>query len=459
METKLLGFIQTLRQHQLNISTSESLDAMRTLALIGYDNRPRLKNALSVTLAKTADDKATFNQAFDLYFSGSRLKPQKPEPTKHSKPSSNIDSDEQLSIDQLLADAVSSPLSQLLLDENPLKIPAAIARAAGESQLSSMRYFTQKGQFSRRVMQQLGNEQLQAELQQLQSLDEPSAQAAYQQLQDRQQQLREQVRDYIEEQFLLTANAEGRTLQENALKQARLSSLEQRHFEELRRLITKLAKKLAARNSRRPKVERSGRLDVAKTLRKNIRHDSILFETHWRKKRKQPAQLFVLCDVSGSVSSYAKFLLLFLYSLNDVLPKIRSFCFSNRLGEVTELFDELDVAEAIEQAMKLHGMGGSDYGRSLLDFEQQCLNKLGSNSTVIILGDGRNNQADPRLDILKKIYQRARQVIWLNPESRTNWNSGDSEMRRYQSACHHVCECQSLQQLERFVDQLLRQSA
>ena len=453
METKLLGFIQTLRQHQLSVSTAESLDAMRTLALIGYDKRPQLKDALALVLAKTPADKITFNQTFDLYFSGSRLKP-----LHHDQAAADTLTPD-LDAEQLLANTLSSPLSQLLLDNKPMNVATAIAIAASDSELSSMRYFTQKGQFSRRVMQQLGNEQLQDELRQLQALADPAAQALYRQLEEKQLQLREQVRNYIEEQFLLTANAEGRALQENALKQARLSTLEQRHFDEVRRLVTKLAKKLAARHSRRPKIERSGRLDVAKTLRKNIRHDSILFETHWRKKRKQPAQIFVLCDVSGSVSAYAKFLLLFLYSLNDVLPKIRSFCFSNRLGEVTELFNEHDVKDAIEEAMRLHGMGGSDYGRSLMDFEEHCLNKLTSNSTVIILGDGRNNQADPRLDILKKVYLKARQIIWLNPESRANWGSGDSEMLRCQSACHQVSECQSLQQLERFVDQLLRQSS
>ena len=456
METKLLGFIQTLRQHQLSVSTAESLDAMRTLALIGYEQRPMLKEALSLVLAKTAADKTTFSQAFDLYFSGNRLKPQQ---TMAEQAMAVPDSEQPQDNNEAIANTLSSPLSQLLLENQPLNVATAIAIAASDSELSAMRYFTQKGQFSRRVMQQLGNEQLSDELRQLQALTNPAAQELHRQLEEKQQQLREQVRDYIEEQFLLTANTEGRALQESALKQARLSTLEQRHFDEVRRLVTKLAKKLATRHSRRPKIERSGRLDVAKTLRKNIRHDSILFDTHWRKKRKQPAQIYVLCDVSGSVSAYAKFLLLFLYSLNDVLPKIRSFCFSNQMGEVTELFNEREVADAIDEAMRLHGMGGSDYGRSLMDFEEQCLNKLTNNSTVIILGDGRNNQADPRLDILKKVYLKARQVLWLNPESRANWGSGDSEMLRYQSACHQVSECQSLQQLERFVDQLLRQSS
>jgi uncharacterized protein with von Willebrand factor type A (vWA) domain len=456
METRLLDFIQSLRQHQVRVSTAESLDAMRTLALIGYDNRTLLQDALSLVLAKSPSEKTIFLAVFDLYFSGNRFKPHSPSQVPDKK-LATAPADEQ---EPLIASSEpASELGQLLMQSSPLTIAAAIARAATASELSNMRHFTQRGQYSHRLMQQLGNEHLISELNQLRNTSDDRAQARYRELESRQQHLREQVRQFVEEQFLLSANAEGRALQENTLKQAQLSTLEQRHFNEVRLLVHQLAKKLAARHARRTKVERTGRLDVATTLRKNIRHDGILLETHWRNKRKQPAQLFVLCDVSGSVSSYAKFLLLFLYSLNDVLPDIRSFCFSNRLGEVTELFNESDAAVAIAQAMKLYGMGGSDYGRALEDFEQHCLTQLPRNSTVIILGDGRNNQADPRLDILKHIYRQAKNVIWLNPESRANWGSGDSEMRRYQSACHQVFECRSLQQLERFVDQLLRQSS
>ena len=180
-----------------------------------------------------------------------------------------------------------------------------------------------------------------------------------------------------------------------------------------------------------------------------------MFNTYWRQVRKEKPQILAVCDVSGSVAAYAKFLLLFLYSLQDVLPKVRSFAFSSHLGEVSDFFDEHPVEKAIELVNWKYG-GATDYGNSLIDFAKLALDDINSNTTVIILGDARNNNGDPRLDILQGIYQRSRQVIWLNPESRRAWGTGDSEMLRYLSACHFSAECNNLKQLERIVDQLLK---
>ena len=138
-----------------------------------------------------------------------------------------------------------------------------------------------------------------------------------------------------------------------------------------------------------------------------------------------------MCDVSGSVSAYAKFLLMFLYSLYDVLPRVRSFAFSNHLGEVSELFDQHPVEKAVELVNWQYG-GATDYGNSLMDFAKLALDDIDSQTTVIILGDARNNNGDPRLDIMQSIYARAKQVIWLNPESRSV-GQRRSEMPRYLS--------------------------
>jgi uncharacterized protein with von Willebrand factor type A (vWA) domain len=180
-----------------------------------------------------------------------------------------------------------------------------------------------------------------------------------------------------------------------------------------------------------------------------------MFHTYWKRVKKEKPKLLAVCDVSGSVAAYAKFLLMFLYSLQDVLPQVRSFAFSSHLGEVSDLFDQYPLERAIELVNWRYG-GATDYGGSLEDFARLAMDDIDGNTTVIILGDARNNHGDPRLDILQDIYQRARQVIWLNPESRKVWGSGDSEMPRYQSACHFSAECNNLKQLERIVDQLLR---
>ncbi|MEM6545806.1 MAG: VWA domain-containing protein, partial [Pseudomonadota bacterium] len=181
----------------------------------------------------------------------------------------------------------------------------------------------------------------------------------------------------------------------------------------------------------------------------------LLFQTYWRAKKRDKAQLLAVCDVSGSVAAYAGFLLMFLYSLQDVLPKTRSFAFSSHLGEISELFREESMERAIELANWRFG-GATDYGNSLKDFARLALDDINRNTSVIILGDARNNRADPELEIMQSIYERSRQVIWLNPEPRQAWGTGDSEMLRYLTACSYAAPCGNLKQLERVVDQLLK---
>ena len=161
-----------------------------------------------------------------------------------------------------------------------------------------------------------------------------------------------------------------------------------------------------------------------------------------------------ICDVSGSVAAYAKFLLMFLYALQDLLPRTRSFAFSAALGEVSDLFAQLPVEEAIERVNLKYG-GATDYGRALQDFSDLALAEVNSATTVIILGDARNNQADLKVYLLGEIKARARQVIWLNPESLRLWGTGDSEMLQVERHCHMARECNNLRQLEKIVDKLL----
>lgn len=457
MQTQLVNFINALRKHDVRISTSESLDAMRVLALIGYQDRQQIKMALGATLAKTIEEKAIYDQCFELFYGGERLHISDTaavESIEVQNPSLNLQAE--IAANPDIQTAIDTPLVTLLLEENPAQLSAAMAQASSHLPMEKLRYFTQTGQYTRKLLEQMGSEQIDNSIEALRAINTLAADATISLLQNKKQQLRVLAKQQIEEQFLLTANAEGKKLREDVLRNARLSTLERQHFHQLQALVQKLAKKLSARHSQRLHVDKRGKLDVTKTLRKNIQHDGILFETYWKKKRKDQPKVIALCDISNSVAAYAKFLLLFLYSLNDVLPKIRSFCFSNRTGEVTQLFDQHDAAQAIDLAFKQWGQGSSDYGQSLVDFSELCMNDIDNNTTVIILGDARNNRGEARLDILQDTYQRAKHVIWLNPERRSSWGTGDSEMRRYQTACHFVTECQSLQQLERVVDQLLK---
>ncbi len=249
------------------------------------------------------------------------------------------------------------------------------------------------------------------------------------------------MRDYVERQLSLFAANAGRRLREEILESVRLSAVERSDMKLMHELVRKMAKRLVSLHSRRRKVARRGALDVRKTIRVNIEYDGLLFHTIWKKRKIDRPKVMAICDVSGSVAQVSRFLLMFLYSLHDVIPNVRSFAFSGQLGEVTDLFEREEVERAIAETLDRFG-GSTDYGEAFETFE--------------FLGDARNNNAEPRADILRKIHDRARRVIFLNPEPRSSWNTGDSVMRAYEACVDRAIVCASLKDLERVVSDLLR---
>jgi len=163
-----------------------------------------------------------------------------------------------------------------------------------------------------------------------------------------------------------------------------------------------------------------------------------------------------MCDVSRSVASAAQFLLLFLYGLNEVVERLDAFAFSDRAVSVNDLLDDEKVDDAITLVMARVGFRPTDYGRALTDFMGLQGTKLDRRTTVIILGDGRSNYANPRLDLMRSIKDRVRSVIWLNPEPKTYWGQGDSKMDAYSRFCDVAKTCNTLVQLERIIDDVLR---
>ena len=165
--------------------------------------------------------------------------------------------------------------------------------------------------------------------------------------------------------------------------------------------------------------------------------------------------MIVLCDVSGSVAAMAQFLLMFLYALNEALADIRSFAFAGSLIEVSEILEAEPIEAAIAKILGIIGFGSSNYGNSLADFEDGWMGIVDRKATVLILGDARGNRTDPRVEILARIATRAKRVIWLNPEYRTAWGTGNSDMFRYAPHCQMVRGCSTLRDLERVVTDLL----
>jgi len=486
MDKLLANFIRALRNAEVRVSTAETLDAVRAVELVGYRDRGVLKNTLALTLPKTRDDKMSFNRCFDKFFavdSNGNVGVDRAIPgedltaaTEEIDTSGALDTDAGLgessngsageeatgtsgrarSVEgKSLQPEAQSMLGRMLMRGDRIEIGSAMAAAGEQVGVSKIQVFTQKSMYVRKIMNAMGLESLDREIEALRAGERPAEGRLGAELNRRREWLRERLRDYVEHQFLLHADVTGKRLQEELLRTIKLSNADQRSLARMRQMIVRMAKKLASLYSRRRRVFRRGQLHVPRTLRRNLQYDGAIFDLQWRSSKVDRPKVMAICDVSGSVAEYAKFMLMLLYSLGEALPKVRSFAFSAELHEVSGLFDELTLEEAIARILLTYG-GATDYGRALTDFRELCLQDVDKRTTIVIIGDARNNYGEPRSDFLKAMYERCRRLIWLNPEPRSLWDSGDSEMRRYAAYCHQIEECNSLAHLERVASHLLK---
>ena len=476
----IADFVRILRAADIRVSPAETLDAAEIFETIGFDDRSILKYALGQTLAKTEMEKLAFDEAFESYF---RL----PEETPPSLPFENQEENQhqdgedapdksaeqnsgegrpqqgtQESAQQgaqeagAASDNANQTLTEMLENQDTAALQAAMQQAATQAGLADARLFTQQGMFSRRIMEAMGLADLEARIRQM---NEGGETEEAERLRAGRAQLFEAVQDFVERQIAMRTRNAGRLLREDALSRIRLSNLDKSDMKIMRELIRKLAKRLASRHSRRRKKAQRGMLDIRRTMRANVAYDGKLFNLAWRRVKVERPKLIVLCDVSGSVAAVSRFFLMFLYSLDEVMPKTRSFVFSNRAGEITDLLQGDDLETAMEAALRQYGGGSTDYGMSIMDLAEATLDSVDKKTTVMVLGDARSNYGDPGHLALKEFYERAGRVIFLNPEPETVWDTGDSEMKKLGAYCTHKQTCNSVKHVERVLDDLLRLSS
>lgn len=444
MEHVLQDLIAALRGSGVRISVSESIDAMNALRLIGYENRQILKASLSATLAKSRHDKALFDSCFDRFYSLDDFID--PETNFCSTPDSEPAKED-------------SPLTWMILSGDNTGLSLSMREAALEADISSISFFTQKSLYIQRILQGMGQEDLNRDIQRLSKEHDRPSQQKVRALKQARTLLFETVRNFVEQQFSMFAGSTIEKILERYLRDIRLSNLEQQDFQRIHVIIKKMVKRLNSLHSRRRKTSKRGALDLKKTLRENVAYQGLIFSPQWKTKKINRPDLMVLCDVSRSVQTVARFMLLFLYGLNEEVAKIRSFIFCSNLVEVSHIFEEYPVEEALVRLQRGVGLGiflgRTDYGQSLLDFKEKWLDVVNNKTTVLILGDARNNYGNPQTDILKLIHERNKKLIWLNPESPSFWGIGDSEMKRYLPYCSFARECSTVNHLERVVDSIL----
>jgi uncharacterized protein with von Willebrand factor type A (vWA) domain len=453
MQDNLHRFFRAARGAGVRVSPAESIDAMRAVASVGIFDREVLRDTFLLTLAKTQDEKRALGDCFDLFFAA---------PTP-SQPANATAEANQTSAAEARSEADAGdpssgqpaeglgPLAQMLLARDRAAIQAAIATASNAASLSGIRFFTQRGLFSGRILDAMGIARLRDDLDQL-TADNP---ALAERLAAALEALRENVRDAVSQALLLYGREEAENLRNDILRNAPLSRIEPRQVEEMRALIRQIARRLRERYSKPRKRQRRGHLDVRRTLRRNAAWGGVPFLTAWKRRHRDRPKIVALCDVSGSVARVSDFFLLLIHSLHEVVSDVRSFAFSGDLIEVSEILETKGADEAMAEIMSKVGFGSSDYGSSFADFERLAMDAVTPQTTVIVLGDARSNNLDPGADIVRRISERCKRLVWLNPEGRMTWGWGDSEMLRYQTFCTVARQCATAQQLERAVSDIV----
>ena len=463
MERILEDFIVTLRNNGVRISISESIDAANVLKFIGYSQKSILRDSLASVLAKSLDEKVIFYGCFEDFFEVQGMahnSPDSKEKGSEGKETEKKESKEkEAKNNNIPVDQKDSALTKLLLSDDMTSREIAIREAARSIDIRSIQYFTQKGRYMARIMNHLGDAALFKDIQRLLKENTAKSTEKAKSLQVLEKQLFGAVKAFVEKHFTFFASSSTDKIIEKSLRETSLSKIGIQDLNIMRKIVNKITKRLNSLYSRKRKTARRGQLDFKKTLRENIAYQGVLFNISWKYKKIDRPDIIAVCDISRSVQSYVQFLLLFLYSLSESFARIKTFIFCSNLVEVSNIFDNYPLEEALKITESGKGldiiMGSTDYGQAFQDLKKGWLDIITNKTFVLILGDGRNNFADNQSEILTMIYKRCKRLIWLNPESRFLWNSGDSEMKSYLPSCHMAMECNTINHLERVADHIL----
>jgi uncharacterized protein with von Willebrand factor type A (vWA) domain len=471
VEKKILEFANILRKSGIRVSTAEAIDSFVALEELSLEDREIFKDALRTTMVKRGEEIATYDHLFDLFWSGfyDNLRESFGQATGGMPEGMDIE-DLLRAIAQMLQSggAESGDLSELaraLLTTDLSQLENLIRMAAEQAGTQRIENFLQVGFFSRRTLEQMGVEGAADQLRQLadrleQAGMSPEQIQALRNLIDRLlEAVRRSVRAYTERELQKQNHDYMEKFRRETLLEKSFYHLTEDEIRKMREVVERLAQRIKNVLSIRRRRLKRGKLDLHQTLRRNMSHGGIPFELIFKQRKKDRPKLVILTDVSSSVANVSRFMLQFVYTLQEAFTKIRSFVFVAELGEVTPLFQEKDISDAIEQALEggdtINVYTRSNFGYAFHHFWQNFLSAIDNKTTVLILGDARNNYNDPRAWCLRDIHNKAKNVVWLNPENPSAWGFGDSVMDKYLPYCDVAEECRNLRQLSKIVDSLL----
>lgn len=440
----VVGFVGALREAGVPVSVSESVDATRALDEIPLEDRLAFRSALATTLVKSDGHRDVFETLFDLYF------------PSHATPETETPESD--------ADELSERLEEALAAGDSGAFPALAQEAVGAfgrvesspsgdwySQYQTTRALDLRGLMARMIREIQEDDGVSAIERKVNSDALRARIAAFTDA------LLTETRRRVAE--ARGAEAVARYAVRPPLEEMTFFSMTEQDIADLRRAIRPLARKLATRVALKRKRASRGHLDVRRTLRHALSTGGVAFEPAFRHRTPHRPELVVLCDVSSSVARFARFALMLTHALSTQFTRVRSFAFVDAIDEVTRFFEHEDFVAAIDrmsaEANVVQHEGRSDYGAILRTFDEQIGRDVGPKTTLFVLGDARNNYRNKETEALRRLAERAHRTYWLNPEPKSDWDTGDSVAADYAPLVDEMVEVRNLRQLEDFIAKTL----
>ena len=438
---RLIAFCEQLRSEGLAVGTSEILDAFEALEHVPWTQREDFREALAATVAKSPEDRRVFELLFDRFFfraaEAEALDQGIGESDRRHQGDGQVDLDE---LREAIRRAIIAGNDGEMSDLARLAIAAFGRQGEGSGVV---------GVDVQRIRRALG---LQTQSRPAQAQDDGN------QLLDRdainrfERHLRRELeRGLIERTEKLPPSRPLAEL-DRALPTSPTQDLSSVH-----RAVTQLKRRLATLGHEQRGRRKASVVDMRRTMRASLETGGVPLRLRYRPKRPKRPEIYVLCDVSTSVTSASVFFLSVLHALHDSFRRLRSFVFIERISEVTDVFEHERDFRNISQKISQEGgvadvSGYTDYGRVWMEFLTEISDELDPRSTVIVLGDARTNGREPHAEVFAQIAERAGRLFWLNPEPKLYWNYGDSVMAAYEPHCDGAFECWTTKHLEQFVN-------
>ncbi len=471
MQQKVIEFTNLLRKSGIRVSVAEAIDAFNALDELSLDDREVFRDAMRSAMVKRGDEIATYDELFDLFWSGfyDNLKGAFGD-MEGELGEMGIDLEQLLSqlaemMQDMDGDLDLGELAKALLTQDLSQLENMIRQAAEQAGTQRIENMLQVGFFSRRTTEQLGMEGAAQELEGLaermraQGMGDEAIAQMQELIRKLMETVRRAVRNFTERELQQQNHNYMEKFRREMLTEKSFYHLTEDEIARMREVVARLAQRIKNILSIRKKRLKRGKLDLHQTLRRNMARGGIPFEVVYKTRRKDRPKLVIMCDVSSSVANVSRFMLQFMYSLQEAFTKIRCYVFVAELGEVTDVFHDGDVSSAVEKALDggdvINVYTRSNFGYAFHEFWKNHLSSVDNKTTVIILGDARNNYNDARAWCIRDIQNKAKNLVWLNPESPSAWGFGDSVMDRYMPYCDVVEECRNLRQLSKVVDQIV----